>query len=189
MSKGHSETHVGEAFRPPATGLPPWLPVRKRNRLDLNIYAQPGRFFVTIATERRRVWFRWTEIVQYCATELRAACKGEGFELLPYCFMPDHVHLLVATDDARDLVHLIHRYKQQTGWWFRNRYQAGGLKASPTGDPSLWQKSYYDHVLRRDEEVAEVVGYILHNPVRAGLAASPSDYLYSWSVYGPPEPT
>ena len=107
-----------------------------------------------------------------------------------YCLMPDHVHFLVATDAENDLVRFIHRFKQQTGWWFRNRYEAGGLKASPTSEsdrPTLWQKSYYDHVLRRDEDTGDVVRYILENPVRAGLAVSASEYPYAWSVFSMPE--
>ena len=104
--------------------------------------------------------------------------------------MPDHVHLLVLTDAENDLVRLIHQFKQQTAWWFRNQPKAGGLKASPTSPttrPNLWQKSYYDHVLRQDEDVADVVRYIWENPVRAGLVSSPNGYPYTWSAFGMPE--
>ncbi len=121
---------------------------------------------------------------------LRQACEKEGFTLAAYCFMPDHAHLLVQTETESDLVRLIHRFKQETGWWFRTRGEAGGLKASPTSPgarPRLWQKSYYDHVLRRDEELSEVIRYILENPVRAGLVASCDDYPYAWSSFGVPE--
>ncbi len=95
---------------------------------------------------------------------------------------------------------LIHGFKQKTGWWFRNQYVAGGLppeadppaagKASPTGRSTrlgLWQKSYYDHVLRHDENLAHVVRYVLENPVRAGLVESFDEYPYAWSAYGVPE--
>jgi len=53
-----------------------------------------------------------------------------------------------------------------------------------SGRPSLWQKSYDDNVFRRDEDVRDVVRYILADPVRAGLAPSPSSYPYSWSRFG-----
>src|SRR3989304_3707280 len=43
---------------PPPPGAPPWLPVRRRNRLNLDVYREPGRFFVTISTQGRRPWFR-----------------------------------------------------------------------------------------------------------------------------------
>ena len=35
--------------------------------------------------------------------------------------------------------------------------------------PKLWQRSYWDHVLRRDEDVRIVAEYIVQNPVRAGI--------------------
>lgn len=191
MEQRGSDRHVGEAFRPPATALPSWLPTRNQNRLPLDVYRGPGRFFATITTEKRHAWFRQAEIADYCANALRDACETEGFVLPAYCFMPDHVHLLVLTDNDGNLVRLIHRFKQQTGWWFRNRQEAGGLKASPTSPttrPRLWQKSYYDHVLRRDDDMGDVVRYILENPVWAGLAASAKEYPYAWSAFDVPEP-
>ncbi len=179
--------NVGEAFRPPATELPPWLPVRRRSRLDLEVYREPGQFFVSITTEGGRPWFRCPEVVHRCAEELRRACIAQSFALEAYCFMPDHLHVLVLSEAASDLVRFVHQFKQRTGWWLRNRYVAGGLKASPTSSSQragLWQKSYYDHILRREEDARDVVRYILENPVRAGLVASPGEYPHAWSKYG-----
>jgi hypothetical protein len=48
----------------------------------------------------------------------------------------------------------------------------------------LWQKSYYDHVVRDDEALSAVVRYIIENPARARLVESPEDYPYSWDAYG-----
>ena len=170
---------------------PSWLPVRRRNRLDLHLYREPARFFVTMTTERRRPWFRDVRIVQACESALRDACVARGFELEAYCFMPDHLHVLVSSETGSDLVRFVHQFKQRTGWWFRNRSVAGGLKASPTSSSrraGLWQKSYYDHILRREEDARNVVRYILENPVRAGLVAPPGEYPHAWSKYGAPEP-
>ncbi len=146
---------------------------------------------MTITTEKRHPWFQDVEIADFCAVALRSACEIEGFTLSAYCFMPDHVHLLVLSDSDGHLVRLIQRFKQQTGWWFRNRRKAGGLKASPTSTacrPKLWQKSYYDHVLRGDEDIEDVVRYILENPVRANLADSADQYAYAWSAASSTEP-
>jgi putative transposase len=191
LEKKGSDGIVGEAFRPPATARPSRVVTRKRNRLSLDVYQGPGRFFLTITTQNRRPWFRQPQIVRHCAIALRKACEEKGFTVEAYCFMPDHLHLLVLTDAENDLIRMVHRFKQQTGWWFRNRCAAGGLKASPTSPTErsvLWQKSYYDHVLRQDEDVREVIRYILENPIRAGLVESANDYPYSWSTSGVPEP-
>ena len=93
--------------------------------------------------------------------------------------MPDHLHLLVGADAEADLVGFLKSLKQRTGWWFRNRHLAGSLKASPT---SLWQKSYYDHVVRSEEDLLQIARYIVGNPVRAGLVESPEDYPFSGSL-------
>jgi hypothetical protein len=47
---------------------------------------------------------------------------------------------------------------------------------------TLWQRSYYEHVLRNEESTLDVARYILENPVRAGLATRVEDYPYVGSM-------
>ena len=45
----------------------------------------------------------------------------------------------------------------------------------------LWQKGYYERVLRDEEASAEIIRYILANPVRSGLVAEPAEYPF-WAL-------
>ena len=88
------------------------------------------------------------------------------FEVIAYCIMPDHVHLLLAglTDDA-DLSEAVRRWKLRTGYAWRSRHHT-----------PLWQTSYQDRVLRDHDDTIAIVRYVLQNPVRAGLVQSPAEY-------------
>ncbi len=80
--------------------------------------------------------------------------------------MPDHAHLVVeGLDDGAELKRFISRAKQMSGYYYKQRY----------GTP-LWQRYSYEHVLRSEEPAPVVVGYVLENPVRAGLADDVRDY-------------
>jgi putative transposase len=92
--------------------------------------------------------------------------------VIAYCFMPDHVHLLVeGCSDAADGRAFVHQAKQRSGY----------AVAQNWGGP-LWQPSYYDHVLRDEDGSLSVARYILENPVRAGIVEAPRDYPFSGSV-------
>jgi REP element-mobilizing transposase RayT len=86
--------------------------------------------------------------------------------------MPDHVHVLgigsAATSDARQLVRL---FKQRSAFALR--------RSNP--EP-VWQRSYWDRVLREDESTLAVARYILANPVRAGLVSDARVYPFSGSL-------
>jgi putative transposase len=109
------------------------------------------------------------ELVAEVLTEIRRAAETERFQVLTYCFMPDHLHLLVegATDDA-DLQCFIKRWKQRTAFKYA---RARGRR--------LWQVGYFDHVLRSDEDTYRHALYILGNPIRAGLARTIGEYPYA----------
>ena len=159
------------------------LPTRKKNRLPLEGYRGRQAYSLTLSTHSRRPWFREDAVVQYSLESLAQTADSCSFSVCAYCFMPDHVHLLVSGEtDESDLVDFVKRFKQSTGWWFLNQYRAGGLKASPT---PLWQKSYYDHVLRSEEDLRAAAEYIVGNPVRAGLASHIGQYRYAGSLVWP----
>ena len=87
--------------------------------------------------------------------------------------MPDHVHVLVlGRSDSANLLSFVQRFKQLTGFDFRRATRR-----------RLWQQSFYDRVLRVDEDLAHVAAYIFGNPVRAGLAGSDAEYALSGGEY------
>ena len=51
-------------------------------------------------------------------------------------------------------------------------------------DP-LWQDSYYDRVVRAEEDLGGIARYIIENPVRAGLVKSPLEYPFVGSTVWP----
>ena len=77
--------------------------------------------------------------------------------------MPDHVHLLVAGGRDAPLVRFVQHFKQATGHHH----------------PGLWQRSYYDHILRHEETIEGVARYIWANPVRAEIVENVLAYPYS----------
>ena len=85
--------------------------------------------------------------------------------------MPDDLHALVeGMNVSSDFQKYIRMYKQRTSFAWKRRT---GLK--------LWQRGYFDRVLRADEDTFAVAGYILQNPVRASLCQTAEEYPYSGS--------
>lgn len=97
-----------------------------------------------------------------------------------YLFMPDHFHLILTGKDSEaNIKRCIDSFKQRSGYWlYKNLPQI------------KWQKDYYDHVLRSNEDLVAQVKYILNNPVRGGLVDSWKQYqlrgstIYSLDEWG-----
>ena len=83
--------------------------------------------------------------------------------------MPDHVHLLMAPI-SENLIDLIGRWKSYTTRLMLEKGWKG----------KVWQRSFYDHALRKEEDVAKVAEYIVNNPIRRGWVKDWTEYPYSW---------
>ena len=108
------------------------------------------------------------DAAEYCGSALTAACEKYAFRCFAFCFMPDHVHLLVASENDASVERFMRHFKQLSGHAYKQA----------TGEP-LWQISYYDHVLREEEAIRPIAEYIWENPVRKGLVASRFDWAHS----------
>jgi REP element-mobilizing transposase RayT len=60
------------------------------------------------------------------------------------------------------------------------------VEASPTGrrlqKTPVWQRRFFDHVLRNEESYAQKWEYVRENPVRAGLVANANDWPYAGEI-------
>jgi putative transposase len=144
----------------------------RSTRLSGFSYTGTFRYSLTFCTAERMAWFRDAECVRVMSTQLARAAERTGFDVLAYCAMPDHLHLLIegraASSDAKQFIKLS---KQLTEFAHRQRWHA-----------RLWQASAWDRVLRTEDDSWAVIRYILANPVHAGLVKEPLDYPFSGSI-------
>jgi putative transposase len=118
-----------------------------------------------------RVFFAERANATWLARELQEKSELHHFAVNAYCVMPDHVHALIqGMEVTSDLFVFVERFKQKTAYEFRKKFRCG-----------LWQKKFYDHILRSDDPTESVALFIWMNPVRAGLCAEPQGYLFSGS--------
>jgi len=60
--------------------------------------------------------------------------------------------------------------------------QRSGFAHKQATRRQLWQKGYFDRLLRDDDTTLDVIAYIIANPVRAGLCDDPKAYPYLGST-------
>ena len=131
-------------------------------------YRGPRRYFLTFATYKHREHFHNSEVVAMVVRHFRRTARREGFAILAYCVMPDHVHLLVeGTTPQSDMRRFVKGTKQSSGQVYAR-----------TRNGCLWNQGYCDRILRQDTDAREVARYIVWNPVRVGIAETPAAYPY-----------
>jgi hypothetical protein len=85
------------------------------------------------------------------------------------CLMPDHLHLLVSPRGGANLSDVLGHYESYVT---RIAWQHGVVGP-------LWERSFYDQIVRNEKAVSRVVAYILNNPVKAKLVEAEDDWPWS----------
>lgn len=141
---------------------------KRPERLKGFTYIGCCRYSLTFCTHFRGHVFVDAQVVDLVLLQILRAAGEEEFSVLAYCFMPDHVHLLVqGNSESSDARRLIKAAKQYAGYAYSQKYSQ-----------KLWQPWGFERVLRDDEASFAVARYVVENPVRAGLAKTVAEYPF-----------
>ena len=95
--------------------------------------------------------------------------KQCGYEIYAYCFMGNHVHLLLK-EGKEDLTLVIKRIAGSYVYWYNWKYQRNG---------HLFQDRFKSEPVENDEYFLMVMRYIHQNPIKAGICKNVDKYKYS----------
>jgi len=143
--------------------LPPRLP---------RIFPSNPVFFVTLCTYRRRKVLAIADVHTSFIQFGERAYTDRSIAVGRYVIMPDHVHLFVTGPDDFALGRWIGVLKQ---------FMAKAVVREQARKP-LWQRGFFDHVLRSEESYGQKWNYVRGNPVRAGLVANADDWPYAGEI-------
>lgn len=165
---------------------------RRSIRLKGYDYSQKGYYFVTICIQNRECLLGQSInntivlndaglMVQNIWKTLPEYYPGVGID--SYIIMPNHIHGIIIVgagpracpcrvntvqrESGRDatmkLSDIIHRFKSLT----TNIYHKSVMQHNwPSFPGKLWQRNYYDHIIRNDQELNQIREYIINNPVK-----------------------
>lgn len=144
---------------------------RSSPRLKSFDYAGPYAYSVSCCARDRKPHLSQKDTIDVILCCLEEVSAQFGFSVYAYCFMPDHLHLLLVGTENSSLAKFMTLFKQRTNYAFKKEHGC-----------SLWQRSYYDHILRREEALRDAALYIFENPVRKGFVADYQNYPFSGSL-------
>jgi putative transposase len=157
---------------------------RKSIRLKGYDYSQQGMYFVTVCTHDHHFLFGQIaeeRMILNNAGRFANKCWLEIPEHFPhvaldeFIVMPNHIHGIVIINDTnvgannysplqknifrspyRTIGSIIRGFKIGVTKWFRKN----------ANTYNVWQRNYYEHVIRNEKELNKIRGYIIHNPLK-----------------------
>ena len=153
------------------------LPAEKLQRWELELAHETD--LVRDVEKKRRMeawidaghgacWLR-KEAIAHIVEEALLHFDAARYRLLAWTIMPNHVHVLIETQEGWPLGGIVHSWKTWT---------AKKINAHLGRVGTVWQRDYHDRYIRDGEHLARVTRYIEQNPVKAGLCAESKDWRW-----------
>ncbi len=140
------------------------------NRLRSGRVSIPQHYyFITIVTDNRIHWFNNLFLARKLISCMQDIDEKQLIKSISWVLMPDHLHWLFELGEKQSLSNTIGRFKGRS---------AKELNRQLNRDGRFWQPSFYDHALRKDEDIRKVARYITANPLRAGLVQRLGEYSH-----------
>ncbi|MBI4546591.1 MAG: transposase [Ignavibacteriae bacterium] len=144
----------------------------KKHRLSPETYHGYQIVAFTLCLKNRTSFFTTQERFEIFEKMLLLNAQKFYCDVLVYLFMPNHCHIILSGNNERsDPLAVMKTFKQQTGYWFYKN----ALNVH-------WQKDFYDHIIRKEEDITKQVHYVLNNPVRKNLVKNWHDYPFKGST-------
>ena len=144
-----------------------------------------GYYFFTVVTHRRRP-FLADDLARAC---LRAAWRrvrqDRPFEVVAFCLLPDHLHCVWRLPEGDG--DFSQRWMLIKKGFTRQYLRAGGCESRQSvsrqkkRERGIWQRRFWEHQIRNEEDLQRHVDYIHCNPVKHGLVGVVEDW--PWSTY------
>ena len=151
-------------------------------------------YFVSCSVVHWQKAFNDSEYCNILIESLTYCQAHKGLIIYGWCFMPDHIHLIIGTH-KNPMQDIMRDFKSYTSQYISKKMMKhranpemnkimqimcrSGLKNSNNKDWQFWQQHNNPKELFSAKIAEQKLNYVHFNPVKAGLASRPTDWLYS----------
>ena len=144
-----------------------------------------GYYFFTVVTYQRTRLFH-TELARGCLREaIEKTQSRRPFETVAFCLLFDHLHCIWKLPKAD--ADFSRRWSSIKGQFSEEYLSLGGQRKQVSssrarkGEVCIWQRRFWEHQIRTENDLQRHVDYTHYNPVKHGLVQQVEDW--PWSTY------
>ena len=136
-------------------------------------YQASGCYFFTLVTHQRTPFFSTANNVQLFKSALKNVKNKRPFNLNAIVILPDHLHCLWHLPG--------HDTDYSTRWRLIKSNFSKQLTTSVNhrNEKPVWQRRFWEHTIRSEDDWRRHIEYIHYNPVKHGLVSAPKDWPHS----------
>ena len=145
-------------------------------------YIENKYIFITVVTYNRNpILIQHIDLLRDC---FRETLKKFDFEIFGSVILPEHFHIIIKPKDSKEdnfskIIGTLKRKFTQS----LNRIGAYDAPYSPSQEERkekpVWQRRFYEHIIRNEKDLYSHLDYIHYNPVKHGYVKSVKDWEYS----------
>ncbi|MEK9149534.1 MAG: transposase [Candidatus Desantisbacteria bacterium] len=143
------------------------------------LYREGGIYFFTVVTYKRRRILIEEDNINLLRCAFKEAIKQHPFEIKAIVVLPDHLHC-VWTLPLNDLDFSVRWKKVKT--IFSRDYKGSLPEKSESmldkQEKGVWQRRFWEHCIRDQDDYKRHLDYIHYNPVKHGLVSKAIDWPY-----------
>ncbi len=166
-----------------------WVVIGFASGTDMTNYRRArfcgGYYFFTVVTYKRRP-FLVDEVSRTCLRNAwRRVRKNRPFEVVAFYLLPEHLHCVWLLPEGDN--DFSQRWMLIKKGFTRRYLRAGGQESGQSRsrekkrERGIWQRRFWEHQIRDEEDLHRHVDYIHYNPVKHGLVEAVEDW--PWSTY------
>ena len=137
------------------------------------IYQPGGSCFFTVVTHQRIKILSLPEHISRLKSSFDKVMKKHPYTMEAFVILPDHIHCLwrMPPSDSNYSIR----------WRLIKGYFSNGFNdpVNKRGEKQIWQRRFWEHLLRDDEDWRRHMDYIHYNPVKHGYVENPGDWPHS----------
>ena len=140
-------------------------------------YIPNAIIFITTVTRNRYPYLQSKKDINLFFETIRKVREFHPFKLFAYVILPDHFHWLMKVGDpAGDFSKVMQSIKRN----FTLNYKKAHKLQTPI---SIWQRRFWDHVIRDEKDLERHFDYIHWNPIKHSYVQRPEEWPNSTYQY------
>ena len=153
------------------------------------VYLEGGCYFFTKVLANRNNRFL-TDYIENLRQAFREVMRVHPFKIDAAVVLPNHLHCILTLPTGDDNYSM--RWRQIKSAFSRQlpATEVRSLSRKKKGERGIWQRRFWEHVIRDERDYRQHVDYIHYNPVKHGYVKQVKDWKYSsfhqtvkWGIY------